>query len=150
MPLVATMVRPHESRDMLELMHHRGDSDPVEDSEAVALDLDSSACSDPKLVHALLEIGSSLHGDGMPPVRHTHKDDDAHTSVGVLSAASNIGGTETSLTAISRVTDVNGVPASFGDACRNALQRCVVSSEKLLRPVVPCHDVPKVVSCYGA
>ena len=150
MPLVARMVRPHENRDVSELMHHHddsdpvedseavselmhqhADSDPVEDSEAVALDLDSSACSDSELVHALLEIESSFHADGMLPVRHTHKDDDAYTSVGVLSAHSNIGETEASLSTISRVAAVNGVPASFGDACRNALQRCVVSSDKL-------------------
>ena len=131
MPLVARMVRPHENRDVSELMHHHDDSDPVEDSEAVTLDLDSSACSDSELVHALLEIESSFHADGMLPVRHTHKDDDAYTSVGVLSAHSNIGETEASLSTISRVAAVNGVPASFGDACRNALQRCVVSSDKL-------------------
>ena len=82
-------------------------------------------------MHALLEIESSLHGDGMPPVRHTHMDDDAHTSVSVSSADGNIGGTEATLTAISRVADVNGVPASFDDVCRNALQQCVVSSAEL-------------------
>ena len=69
MPLVAIMVRPLESRDVFELMHHRGDSDSVEDSEAVALNSDSSACSDSELVSTLLEIESSLHGEGMPPVR---------------------------------------------------------------------------------